>query len=89
MKNEYITHIPKEEIKEGYIRYKKRSKEYKRTALYIPGFGWVPCSKRLIDDMTTDPYELVVVHMEYEDEETGSDIWVTRTTTEIEIFNLW
>lgn len=83
MKNEYIEHIPQEEIKEGYIKYKVGSKEYKKQALNIPGFGWVPCAKRLVENMTTDPKELVIVHMEPEDEETGSDIWVTRTTTTI------
>lgn len=81
MRNEYLTNIKEEDIHEGVILYKGKNKEM--PALYIPGYDWVPCAKRLIENMTTDPKELVIVHMEDGDEETGSTIWVTRTTTRI------
>lgn len=83
MRNEYLTNISEEDIKEGVIRYRAKGKFKEMPALYIPGYDWVPCARNLIENMTTDPKELVIVHMEDEDEETGSTIWVTRTTTRI------
>lgn len=84
MRNEYLYNLKEEDISEGVIIRKLRHGKYKEIkALNIPGFGWVPCAKRLVEDMTTDPDELVIVHMEPEDENTGSDIWVTRTTSKI------
>ena len=83
MKNEYLFNIKEEDIKEGVILYKVRGRYKEKPALYIPGHDWVPCAKRLVDDMTTDPQELVIVHMEEDDEETGWSKWVSRTTTRI------
>lgn len=83
MRNEYLINVEKEDIIEGVIRYRIHGKYKEIPALYIPGYDWVPCAKRLVENMTTEPEELVIVHMEDEDEETGSAIWVSRTTTRI------
>ena len=83
MKNEYLINIKEEDIKVGVILYKKGGRYKEKPALYIPGHDWVPCAKRLVDDMTTDPKELVIVHMEEDDEETSWSKWVSRATTRI------
>lgn len=82
MKNEYITDIDASKIEVCYISGKKY--------LDIPGYGKIPCAKKLLENFTTDPSELVIVKMELDDEDTGSDIWVSRTTTKLlGTFELW
>lgn len=82
MRNEYLNGIEARDINVSHIAGKKY--------LNIPGYGLIPCAKRLLDDFTTDPSELVIVKMEPDDEDTGSDIWVSRTTTKIiGTFDLW
>ena len=50
----------------------------------------IPCAKRLLENFTKEPSELVIVKMEPDDEDTESDIWVSRTTSKIiGTFDLW
>ncbi len=53
---------------------------YQNAALNIPGYGWVPCSKRLQSNMTTIPDELMLVISDKDDsyKPVTSEIWVTR-----------
>lgn len=56
--------------------------EYANKALKVPGYGWVPCSKKLDDNFTnlTKDLMLVILDTEKEREEiVTSDIWVTRS----------
>jgi len=78
MKNEYLTNVKQEEIAEGYI-YLTNSYNGKRIKTSIE-------NPRLLlgDNYTTDPDELVIVHVEENDDSYGlSDIWVSRTTSSI------
>ena len=54
---------------------------YNNRALNIPGYGWVPCSRKLQMNFTTSPDELMLVISEPDDEyiPVTSEIWVTRT----------
>ena len=53
---------------------------YQNAALNIPGYGWVPCSKKLQSNMTTNPDELMLVISDDDEsyKPVTSDIWVTR-----------
>lgn len=55
--------------------------KYINKALFVPGYGWVPCSKALCKNFTNDPKHLVLVISEEDDidKPVTSDIWVTRT----------
>lgn len=69
-------------IEAGYVNlYGSTGIRYRNRALNIPGYGWVPCSRKLQSDFTTDPNKLVVVISDPSDKEhcVTSDIWVTRS----------
>ena len=55
--------------------------KYVNKALFVPGYGWVPCSKDLCMHFTNDPKHLVLVISEEDDinKPITSDIWVART----------
>ena len=55
--------------------------KYINKALFVPGYGWVPCSKALCNNFTNDPKHLVLVISEEDDidKPVTSDIWVART----------
>lgn len=55
--------------------------KYINKAMFVPGYGWVPCSKALCDKFTNDPKHLVLVISEDDDPDkpVTSKIWVART----------
>lgn len=61
--------------------YGRTGIRYRNRALNIPGYGWVPCSRKLQGNFTTDPAKLMVVISEPSDDDhcVTSDIWVTRS----------
>ena len=70
------------EIKCGHvILHGTTSKTYRNRALFIPKYGWVPCSIKLTNNFTTNPKELMVVESEPGDSyiPVTSPIWVTRS----------
>lgn len=70
------------EIKCGHVILKgATSRSYWNRALFIPQYGWVPCSQKLITNFTTNPQELMVVESEPGDMyiPVTSPIWVTRS----------
>lgn len=70
------------EIEVGYMDlYGTTGKRYRNRAMNIPGYGWIPCSRRLQCDFTTDPTKLVVVISDPSDRNccVTSNIWVTRS----------
>ena len=71
-----------EKIRAGYMTLTGEfGKKYRNQALCIPGYGWVPCSRKLQSDFTTNPSELMVVISDEDDtyRPVTSDIWVTRS----------
>lgn len=56
-------------------------KKYVNTALFVPSYGWVPCSKGLCENFTNSPKHLVLVISEEDDidKPITSDMWVART----------
>lgn len=70
------------EISRGYMTLiGSTGIHYRTPALNIPGYGWIPCSRKLKNFMTTDPDELLLVISGEDDNfrPVTSDIWVTRT----------
>lgn len=55
--------------------------QYRNQALQVPGYGWVPCSKKLQQNFTDLPNQLMLVITEPHDDykPVTSDIWVTRS----------
>lgn len=75
-------HNLKERLKSGYMTLTgEYGKKYRNQALCIPGYGWVPCSRKLQSNFTVDPSELMVVISDDNDayRPVTSDIWVTRS----------
>lgn len=69
-------------LKEGTITlYGSTGLEYSNKALNVPGYGWVPCSKKLQSNFSTNPSCLMLVITEPQDtyRPVTSDIWVTRS----------
>ena len=79
----YLNSITKaSNVEAGYMNlYGSTGIRYRNRALNIPGYGWVPCSRKLQGDFTTDPAKLMVVISDSSDDEhfVTSDIWVTRS----------
>lgn len=59
------------------------SRKYINKALFVPGYGWIPCSQDLCNRFTNDPKHLVLVVSEEDDPDKPitSDKWVARTGT--------
>ncbi len=55
--------------------------KYVNKALFVPGHGWIPCSKALCENFTNDPKHLVLIISEEDDinKPITSDKWVSRT----------
>lgn len=53
---------------------------YPSSALFIPQYGWVPCSMKLQNDFSSDPNDLTLVISDPDDDyiPVTSPIWVTR-----------
>lgn len=71
-----------ERLKSGYmILTGEYGRTYRNQALLVPNYGWVPCSRKLQNNFTTNPSELMVVISDAEDSyrPVTSDIWVTRS----------
>lgn len=69
-------------IEAGYVNlYGSTGIRYRNRALNIPGYGWVPCSRKLQGNFTTNPRDLMIVISEPSDSDhcVTSDIWVTRS----------
>lgn len=82
MHNEYLFDLQESEIKVGKIKLESQSgRTITRKALFIPDYGWVPCAKKLLDNFTTIPSELVIVFIDPTDDnyDNLSNIWVSRT----------
>lgn len=78
-------HNVTDQIQTGYVTlYGKTGISYHNKALLIPGYGWVPCSKKLQGDFTTNPDSLMLVISDEDDDyrPVTSDIWVTRSNVE-------
>lgn len=71
-----------ERLKSGYmILTGEYGRKYRNQALLVPNYGWGPCSRKLQNNFTTSPSELMVVISDAEDSyrPVTSDIWVTRS----------
>ena len=71
-----------ERLKSGYmILTGEFGRKYRNQALLVPNYGWVPCSRKLQNNFTTNPSELMVVISDADDSyrPVTSDIWVTRS----------
>lgn len=67
-------------LKKGFIDlFGATGKRYRSLALEVPGYGMVPCSKKLRDNFSTSPEDLMLVISDNNDEDkpVTSDIWVT------------
>ncbi len=61
--------------------------KYPTTALKVPEYGWVPCSKDLTEHMTTNPFRLMLRISEEGDKNVpaSSKIWICRETISYEL----
>lgn len=69
-------------IEAGYVTlYGEYGKRYSNRVLNIPGYDWVPCSRKLQSNFTTSPNELMLVISDSDDDyiPVTSEIWVTRS----------
>ena len=76
----YISFDEKENFKPGYVTlYDRGGNKYVVQALKVPGYGWVPCSRRLNGDFTTQSDRLILVLSEPDDEyiPSTSPVWIT------------
>lgn len=67
-------------FKRGYINlYGSTGKCYRSLALDIPGYGMVPCSRKLCNNFTDCSDNLIIVISDEKDENppVTSSIWVT------------
>lgn len=80
-------------LKTGYVTLIDRGgKRNIHKALDVPGYGMVPCLRKLQNKFTTDPEHLVLVVTDFEDKDQPytSDIWISRTeVTVIGTISLW
>lgn len=68
---------PGETLKEGFVTLiGSTGKAYRNRALEIPGYGMVPCSRRLNDNFTNDSSKLIVM-VDDDDKYVTSSVWVT------------
>ena len=68
-------------FRKGYITLiGSTGKRYSNLALNIPGYGMVPCSRKLSNDFTNQSDDLLLVISERDDvvAPVTSNIWVTR-----------
>lgn len=68
-------------LKAGYMNlYGSTGIRYRNRAIHVPGYGWVPCSRKLQSNFTTDPSDLMLVISDSTDSDrpVTSDIWITR-----------
>lgn len=68
-------------LKSGYIDlFDRGGNKYRREALFVPGYEWVPCSRKLCEDYTDEAKSLALVIIEEEDKNSAfsSPIWITR-----------
>ena len=64
-------------LKEGYVTLiGSTGKAYRNRALEIPGYGMVPCSRRLKDNFTNHSSKLIVM-VDEDDQYVTSSVWVT------------
>lgn len=69
-------------LKAGYMNlYGSTGIRYRNRAINVPGYGWVPCSRKLQANFSTNPSELMLVISEPNDHgrPVTSDIWITRS----------
>lgn len=73
-------------LRRGRITLTGRTgRQYQNDALFVPTYGWVPCSQKWQQEPTLDPKSLVLVISDPGDENVPvtSDIWITRTDIEV------
>lgn len=70
-------------LKEGYVDlFDRGGNHYRHKALFVPRYGFVPCSRRLMADYTNDSKFLSIVINDQNDIDPPfcSDIWITRSS---------
>lgn len=70
------------QLRVGYITlYGSTGIRYHNQALEVPGYGWVPCSRKLQNNFSAKPADLMLVISDPDDsgKPVTSDIWVTRS----------
>lgn len=84
MKIVFVRTITREHLEVGEIMLLGK---YPTTALKVPGYGWVPCSKYLTEHMTTSPSQLMLRISEKGDKNipASSNIWICRETISYEL----
>lgn len=71
-----------ERLKSGYmVLTGEYGRKYRNQALFIPDYGWVPCSRKRQSNFSTNPSDLMVVISDEDDNyrPVTSNIWVTRS----------
>lgn len=60
-------------------------RKYINDALFVPPYGWIPCSKKWKQNPTTAPEDLVLVISDPDDGDSPitSDIWITCTNKKL------
>lgn len=83
MKKIFVRTLTREPLEVGEIMLGR----YPATALKVPGYGWVPCSRDLTEHMTTSPYNLMLRISEEGDNNVpkSSNIWICRETISYEL----
>ena len=65
---QYVHFSHKENFKEGVITLRgRKGEEYPTRALFVPDYGWVPCSQKLCKNFTTNSRELALIISTKED----------------------
>ena len=67
-------------LKSGYVDlYDRGGNKHRVDALFVPGYDWVPCARKLLNNFTTDACYLALVLTEGDpDTAYSSTIWITR-----------
>lgn len=78
---QYVHFNQNENFKEGVITLRgRKGEEYPTPALFVSNYGWIPCTRKLRKNFTTNSRELALVITTKEDKHPPytSNIWITR-----------
>lgn len=68
---------PGQNLNEGFVTlYGSTGKAYRNRALEVPGYGMVPCSRRLKDNFTNESSKLILM-IDDEEQFVTSSTWIT------------